>query len=101
MIHMPYELQHIYLAIMLLLSPARLAEFTGAAVAARVRCHPGQVDKGVPGTVGPVAEGGPAERAHGLGIGVATGSSVPVGSPALRANVGEAAAAEPAAVHVI
>ena len=85
---MPYEQQHIYLAIMLLLSPARLAEFTGAAVAARVRCHPGQVDKGVPGTVGPVAKGGPVERAHGLGIGVATGSSVPRGLPRTQSKRG-------------
>ena len=64
-----------------MLSQVRLAEFTGPAAAFQARCHPGQVDKGVPGSDGPVTKGGPVKRARGLGIGVATGSSVPRGLP--------------------
>jgi hypothetical protein len=64
-----------------MLPQVRLAEFTGAAVAVRARCRPGRVDKGVPGSDGTVPKGGPVERARGLGICVAMGSSVPRGLP--------------------
>ena len=74
--------QHIYLAT--LLPPVRLAEFTGAAAAVRVRRRPGRADKGVPGSDGTVLPDGPEERALGLGADVATGSSVPRGLPRIR-----------------
>ena len=70
-----------YLAIML--SQVRLAELTGAAAAVRVRCLPGQIVF--------LVLNDPWRRA----------AQCHVGSPAIRVYVGVAAAAEPAAVHVV
>ena len=47
-----------------------------------------EVDMGVPGSDGTVPKGGPVERARGLGIGVAKGSSVPRGLPRTHSMCG-------------